>query len=135
VFYRETIEMRHIRVFQGGAMALYRRCFAVRSGRAAAGRAACRRSRSLLDIDANGIVNVHAKDKAPARSSRSASSIGGLGADIQKMVKDAEAREEDKRRRRSRPRTTPRLVHSTEKCSLSILSRDRAARDRERWPI
>jgi molecular chaperone DnaK len=49
-----------------------------------------------FDIDANGIVHVTAKDKAPARNSNiRIQASGGLSdADIEKMVKDAEANAE-----------------------------------------
>jgi molecular chaperone DnaK len=55
-----------------------------------------------FDIDANGIVNVHAKDKATAKEQQiRIQASGGLSdSDIQKMVKDAEAHAaEDKKRR------------------------------------
>ena len=55
-----------------------------------------------FDIDANGIVNVSAKDKASGKEQAiRIQASGGLNeADIQRMVKDAEAHaEEDKRRR------------------------------------
>jgi molecular chaperone DnaK len=55
-----------------------------------------------FDIDANGIVNVSAKDKASGKEqSIKIQASGGLSeADIQKMVKEAEAHaEEDKRRK------------------------------------
>jgi molecular chaperone DnaK len=65
-----------------------------------------------FDIDANGIVNVSAKDKATGKEQQiRIQASGGLSeADIEKMVKDAEANaaEDKKRARRSRPRTTPR---------------------------
>jgi len=57
-----------------------------------------------FDIDANGIVSVTARTRPPARSSRSASRLPAAcrDADIQKMVKDAEAHAaEDKKRRES----------------------------------
>jgi molecular chaperone DnaK len=46
-----------------------------------------------FDIDANGIVNVSAKDKATGKEQQiRIQASGGLSeADIQKMVKDAEA--------------------------------------------
>ena len=64
-------------------------------------RAACRRSRLTFDIDANGIVNVAAAgqgDRQGAESIRIQASGGLSDADIDKMVKDAEAacRAEDK---------------------------------------
>ncbi|HVM82475.1 MAG TPA: molecular chaperone DnaK, partial [Candidatus Binatia bacterium] len=55
-----------------------------------------------FDIDANGIVQVSAKDKATGKEQQiRIQASGGLGeADIEKMVKDAEAHaEEDKKRR------------------------------------
>jgi len=55
-----------------------------------------------FDIDANGIVNVSAKDKATAKIQHiTITSSSGLSeADIQKMVKDAQEHEaEDKKRR------------------------------------
>ena len=55
-----------------------------------------------FDIDANGIVNVSAKDKASGREQtiRIQASGGLTEADIQRMVREAEAHaEEDKRRR------------------------------------
>src|ERR1700730_17383320 len=55
-----------------------------------------------FDIDANGIVNVSAKDKASGKEqSIRIQASGGLSeADIQKMIKEAEAHaEEDKRRK------------------------------------
>src|SRR5580700_7100537 len=55
-----------------------------------------------FDIDANGIVNVSAKDKATGKEQQiRIQASGGLSeADIQKMVKDAEAHAgEDKKRR------------------------------------
>jgi molecular chaperone DnaK len=55
-----------------------------------------------FDIDANGIVNVHAKDKGTNKEQRiTITASSGLSeAEIQKMVKDAEAHEsEDKKRK------------------------------------
>src|SRR5437660_1244460 len=55
-----------------------------------------------FDIDANGIVNVHAKDKGTNKEQKiTITASSGLSeADIQKMVKDAEAHEaEDKQRK------------------------------------
>src|SRR5471030_402642 len=73
-----------------------------------------------FDIDANGIVNVGAKDKATAKEqSIRIQASGGLSeADIQKMVKDAEANAaEDKKRREAvdAKNHADGLVHSTEK--------------------
>jgi molecular chaperone DnaK len=76
-----------------------------------------------FDIDANGIVNVSAKDKGTGKEQQiRIQASGGLSeADIEKMVKDAEAHAtEDKKRRElveSRNQADA-LVHTTEK-SLS----------------
>src|ERR671922_2525466 len=73
-----------------------------------------------FDIDANGIVNVSAKDKATAKEQQiRIQASGGLSeADIEKMVKDAEANAaEDKKRREAvdAKNHADALVHSTEK--------------------
>jgi molecular chaperone DnaK len=73
-----------------------------------------------FDIDANGIVNVQAKDKATGKEQQiRIQASGGLSeADIQKMVKDAEAHaEEDKKRKAAveAKNHAEALVHSTEK--------------------
>ncbi len=73
-----------------------------------------------FDIDANGIVNVSAKDKGTGKEQQiRIQASGGLSeADIQKMVKEAEAHaEEDKRRRAlvEARNQAESLVHSTEK--------------------
>jgi molecular chaperone DnaK len=73
-----------------------------------------------FDIDANGIVNVSAKDKATAKEQQiRIQASGGLSeADIDKMVKDAEANAaEDKKRREAvdAKNHADSLVHSTEK--------------------
>ena len=73
-----------------------------------------------FDIDANGIVNVTAKDKATGKEQQiRIQASGGLSdADIQKMVKDAEAHAaEDKKRREvvEAKNQADALVHSTEK--------------------
>ncbi|WP_439401866.1 molecular chaperone DnaK [Bradyrhizobium sp. DASA03068] len=73
-----------------------------------------------FDIDANGIVNVSAKDKATGKEQQiRIQASGGLSeADIEKMVKDAEANAEaDKRRREAvtAKNEADGLVHSTEK--------------------
>jgi len=56
-----------------------------------------------FDIDANGIVNVQAKDKATAKEQQiRIQASGGLSdSDIQKMVKDAEAHAADDKKRRA----------------------------------
>jgi molecular chaperone DnaK len=73
-----------------------------------------------FDIDANGIVNVHAKDKATGKEQQiRIQASGGLSeADIEKMVKDAESHaEEDKKRKAAveAKNHAEALVHSTEK--------------------
>jgi molecular chaperone DnaK len=73
-----------------------------------------------FDIDANGIVNVSAKDKATNKEQQiRIQASGGLSdADIQKMIKDAEAHAaEDKKRRElvEAKNQGESLVHSTEK--------------------
>ena len=76
-----------------------------------------------FDIDANGIVHVSAKDKATGKeqSIRIQASGGLSDADIEKMVKDAEAHAaEDKKTRElvEARNQTEALIHGTEK-SLS----------------
>ena len=73
-----------------------------------------------FDIDANGIVNVTAKDKATGKEQQiRIQASGGLSdADIEKMVKDAEAHAaEDKKRRElvEAKNQGESLVHATEK--------------------
>jgi molecular chaperone DnaK len=73
-----------------------------------------------FDIDANGIVNVHARDKGTGKEQQiRIQASGGLSeADIQKMVKDAEAHaEEDKKRKAAveAKNHAEALVHSTDK--------------------
>ena len=73
-----------------------------------------------FDIDANGIVNVSAKDKATGKEQQiRIQASGGLSeADIDKMVKDAEAHaEEDKVRKAAveAKNHAEALVHATEK--------------------
>ncbi len=73
-----------------------------------------------FDIDANGIVNVSAKDKATGKEQQiRIQASGGLSeADIEKMVKEAEANAaEDKKRREAvdAKNHADALVHSTEK--------------------
>ncbi|MCR4377812.1 MAG: molecular chaperone DnaK [Rhodospirillales bacterium] len=73
-----------------------------------------------FDIDANGIVNVSAKDKATGKEQQvSIQASGGLGdADIERMVKDAEEHaEEDKKRRAlvDARNHAESLIHDTEK--------------------
>jgi molecular chaperone DnaK len=73
-----------------------------------------------FDIDANGIVHVSAQDKATGReqSIRIQASGGLSDADIQKMVKDAEAHAEEDRKKRElveQKNQAESLIHGTEK--------------------
>ncbi|MFG5119389.1 molecular chaperone DnaK [Methylorubrum sp. POS3] len=73
-----------------------------------------------FDIDANGIVNVTAKDKATNKEHQiRIQASGGLSdADIEKMVKDAEANAEADKRRRELVEVKNQgesLIHATEK--------------------
>jgi molecular chaperone DnaK len=73
-----------------------------------------------FDIDANGIVNVSAKDKATGKEQQiRIQASGGLSeADIQKMVKDAEAHAaEDKKRKAvvEARNHADSLIHATER--------------------
>src|SRR5674476_422590 len=73
-----------------------------------------------FDIDANGIVNVSAKDKATNKEQQiRIQASGGLSeADVEKMVKDAEAHAEEDKKRKAAVEDKNHgeaLVHSTEK--------------------
>src|ERR1700726_2487806 len=73
-----------------------------------------------FDIDANGIVNVHARDKGTGKEQQiRIQASGGLSdADIERMVKDAEAHAtEDKRKRElvDANNHAESLIHTTEK--------------------
>ncbi|MBM3527507.1 MAG: molecular chaperone DnaK [Alphaproteobacteria bacterium] len=73
-----------------------------------------------FDIDANGIVNVQAKDKGTGKEQQiRIQASGGLSeADIEKMVKDAEAHAEDDKKRKAQVEAknhAEALIHSTEK--------------------
>ncbi|MGH6788886.1 MAG: Hsp70 family protein, partial [Pseudolabrys sp.] len=73
-----------------------------------------------FDIDANGIVNVNAKDKATNKEQQiRIQASGGLSeADIEKMVKDAEAHAEEDKQRKANVEAKNHgeaLVHATEK--------------------
>jgi molecular chaperone DnaK len=73
-----------------------------------------------FDIDANGIVNVNAKDKATNKEQQiRIQASGGLSeADIEKMVKDAEAHAEEDKARKAAVEAKNHgeaLVHATEK--------------------
>jgi len=73
-----------------------------------------------FDIDANGIVNVSAKDKGTGKEQQiRIQASGGLSdSDIDKMVRDAEqfAEEDKKRREAAEARNTlDSLIHTTER--------------------
>ena len=91
-----------------------------------------------FDIDANGIVNVTAKDKATGKEQQiRIQASGGLSdADIQKMVKDAEAHAaEDKKRSElvEARNQADALIHSTEKALARAWRQGRRRReDRDR---
>jgi molecular chaperone DnaK len=79
-----------------------------------------------FDIDANGIVNVSAKDKSSGKEqSIRIQASGGLSeADIQKMVREAEAHaEEDKRRKE--------LVEARNQADAAIYSTEKALKEAE----
>jgi molecular chaperone DnaK len=73
-----------------------------------------------FDIDANGIVNVSAKDKGTGKEHRSASRLRAAlsDAEIEKMVKDAEvhAAEDKKRKSWSMAKNhAESMIHQTQK--------------------
>ena len=73
-----------------------------------------------FDIDANGIVNVHAKDKGTGKEQQiKIQASGGLSdADIDQMVRDAEQFAEDDKKRREAAEAknnAESLIHSTER--------------------
>jgi len=73
-----------------------------------------------FDIDANGIVNVSARDKATGKEQQiRIQASGGLSeTDIQRMVKDAEAHAEEDKKRRALVEAKNHgesLIHATEK--------------------
>jgi len=74
----------------------------------------------IFDIDANGILNVSAKDLGTGKEQKiTISGSGGLGEDeIQRMVKDSESNAEEDKDRRQRVEARNRLdqlIYSTEK--------------------
>ncbi|MCI4664698.1 MAG: molecular chaperone DnaK [Neomegalonema sp.] len=88
-----------------------------------------------FDIDANGIVNVSAKDRATGKEQKiTIQASGGLSDDdIERMVRDAEAHAEDDKRRKESVEVKNQadaLLHSTEK-SLSEYGDKVEAADRE----
>jgi len=73
-----------------------------------------------FDIDANGIVNVQARDKATGKEQQiRIQASGGLSeTEIQKMVKDAESHAEEDKKRKAQVEAknhAEALVHATEK--------------------
>jgi molecular chaperone DnaK len=73
-----------------------------------------------FDIDANGIVNVSARDKGTGKEQQiRIQASGGLSeSDIEKMVKDAESHAEDDKKRKAAVEAknhAEALIHSTEK--------------------
>jgi molecular chaperone DnaK len=89
-----------------------------------------------FDIDANGIVQVSAKDKATGKEQQiRIQASGGLSdADIDKMVKDAEAHaDEDKKKRAAveAKNQAESLIHATEK-SLTEFGDKVSADDRKK---
>src|SRR5512145_1994177 len=73
-----------------------------------------------FDIDANGIVNVSAKDKGTGKEQKiRIEASGGLSeADIDKMVKDAEAHAEEDKKRKAQVEAknhAEALIHATDK--------------------
>ncbi len=90
-----------------------------------------------FDIDANGIVQVSAKDKATSKEQQiRIQASGGLSdTDIEKMVKDAEAHaEEDKKRRElvEAKNQADGLIHATEQ---SLTEAGDKAPDSEKEPV
>ena len=93
-----------------------------------------------FDIDANGIVNVQAKDKGTGKEQQiRIQASGGLSeGDIEKMVKDAEAHAEEDKKRKAEVEAknhAESLVHVDRKDACGTWRegrRSRATRDRER---
>jgi len=79
-----------------------------------------------FDIDANGIVNVSAKDKASGKEQaiRIQASGGLTEADIQRMVREAEAHAEEDRRRRE-------LVEARNQADAAIYTVENSLKDAE----
>ena len=78
-----------------------------------------------FDIDANGIVNVQAKDKATSKEQQiRIQASGGLSdADIDKMVKEAEANADQDKKRRALVEARNHgeaLIHSSEKTLVDL---------------
>lgn len=89
----------------------------------------------IFDIDANGIVHVTAKDKATSKEQNiRIQASGGLSdADIEKMVKEAEANAEVDKKRRAAVEARNQAeaaIHQTEK-SIAEVGADLPAADKE----
>jgi molecular chaperone DnaK len=87
-----------------------------------------------FDIDANGIVNVSAKDKASGKSQQiKIQSSGGLSdADIEKMVKEAEqfaSADQDRKAKVEIQNDADSTVYQTEKTLYEHKVRRRAVAD------
>ncbi len=83
-------------------------------------RAACRRSRSRFDIDANGIVHVGAKDLGTGRVQqvRIVSNSGLTEKEIQQMITDAQANQDDDKQKKELAdlrNQAEGLIYTTEK--------------------
>jgi molecular chaperone DnaK len=79
-----------------------------------------------FDIDANGIVNVSAKDKASGKEQtiRIQASGGLTEADIQRLVREAEAHAADDKRRRE-------LVEARNQADAAVYSAEKSLKDAE----
>ena len=75
-----------------------------------------------FDIDANGIVNVHAKDKATGKEQQiRIQSSGGLSdADIQRLIREAESHSADDKKRRE-------LVEARNEADAAIYNAEKTA--------
>ena len=83
-------------------------------------RAACRRSKSTFDIDANGIVNVQAKDKGTGKEQKiTITASSGLSKEeVDRMMRDAESHSAEDKQRREEVETRNRAdqaVYAAEK--------------------
>ena len=84
-----------------------------------------------FDIDANGILNVSAKDLATGKDQKiTITSSSGLSKeDVERMAKEAEAHAQEDKARREQIETKNQLdtlVYSVEKCCMSTATRSRA---------
>jgi molecular chaperone DnaK len=79
-----------------------------------------------FDIDANGIVNVSAKDKSSGKQQTiRIQASGGLNeAEVQRMIREAEAHAEEDRRRRE-------LVDIRNQADAAIYAAEKALKDAE----